>query len=192
MSSTLEQIQQASEKSEKALTLVNSMLRSLEMTAQRALAVEQTSVAHGKLLLSIVRVALKKGLFNDSEIERESVLIREEEDKDRIKKLLEAGAIEARDFVSDGSILAVSQRYIQKDGGVSELTSYRLLSSEGQELSEELKKELQNKKAGDNVNSGEDQGGQYVLSILEIYNLKEITGQGEAQLNSEGQEVEQK
>lgn len=192
MSSTLEQIQQSSERSEAALNAVNSVIQSLERTTQRTLAVEQTSVAHGKLLLALVRVGLKKGLFDDAEIQQESTLIREEEDTERVQGLLEEGTIEARDFVSEGSILVVSQRHLQKTGAVVTLTNYRLLSADDRNMSEELRSSLKDKKVGDSINSGEDQNGQYVFSILAIYNVKEIAGHGEAQQNNEGQEVEQK
>lgn len=189
MSSTLEQIQKALENSEKALAACGSLSYGLQQIQGMALSIEQTSVAHGKLLLALVRSAIKKGVLTDKDLEEETTKIREEDDKNKMEALQKRGITESSDFVSEKSIIAVSNTLVKKDGTMETLTSYRVLGVDSQELTEEVRKQLLNKKVGDSLNVGESEEGQFVLTVLEIQNVKEMAGQGEQADNQAAQEA---
>lgn len=169
-------------KIEKGLDAATFQLQQLarlsQDTAMRLASSEQSFSSIAKLIKALAEELIEAKLITDVQVTDRIAKNNEEDEAEKVTKMIEQGFIRPASEVSESSLIAVSQKQIISDNGTTKekkLTGYRIVEMTSPHNSPELKKDIIGKKVGDTIIVARDGDGPKTsvidLTVLAIYEI---------------------
>lgn len=159
-----------------ALVAQNEQYEQLfQYVAQEMTATKSALAGMTKTVAGLVKILTTKGLVSDPEIMGEIRAIDDENDKERLQKLLAGNMIEVSEVADPEALVVVTQRLVQDDGKVIVLAKHRTYEMPAPYLDKSVFFNLLGKKKGDVVqlNPAQDGSGKIIAEVKQVYRLKQ-------------------
>lgn len=191
MSSTLERIQKLEEQMAQVVARLSNPDPMIQMLMNKSIGIEQSVAAMGKTLSAVSEELTENGVMDGASVMAR--LRRGEDDANRqnVKTLLDQDVIESTDVVSPVSVVVLEQKIINtKTGEATLISSYNLIGMNSPITSPVWKDSLLGKSVGDTVKGIDGNDEEEILTVKEIYVLKERDVEGEEEPEAPAQTEE--
>lgn len=152
----------------------------VQMVAEKSVGIEQSMISISKTL-----AAITEELIETKVLKSEGVMVRMRDAQDgeqvnQIKSLKEAKMLEPATEIGEASIVVVKQQLVDtKTGDVKVLSNYRIVSMSHPTTNQVIRSNLLGKTVKGTVEGNVDADRKDIITVKEIYNLKETEVQGE-------------
>ena len=158
----------------------NNTMQYLQFILQKISPVEQSLMALSKVSDALVNELVRKSLVSNEDLETQMRLQNENEDKKRIKTLLEAGSVKSQEAADDSSLVVFAQE-TEDAGKKKTVGEYRIIELGAKDVPQDIRDVFAGKKAGEQFNlpiEGSDMKN--TITVLEVYGLTLGAKEGEA------------
>lgn len=147
-----------------------------DLIVNRIMSIEQSFAAMAKTVNAVIQELEESSTLNSNNVMKKIRAMDERAEKERVKTMLEVGAIEATTLINENSMLAVSQTF-HSEGQASELVSeYRVYELNSPLNTKETVEAFTGKSVGDVVEITVPEG-KIATTIVEVYNYKKMESQ---------------
>ena len=184
MASTLERIQKLEESMAQVVAKVTTPDPMLQMMMNKSVGIEQSVAAMGKMLSAISEELSETEVLDSLNVMARLRSAEDDAGRDNVKALLAQNIIEVSDVIDDSSLVAIEQKIINTESGESRvIASYNLIGMNSPATSAVWKDSLIGKKIGDTVKGINSNTEEEILTVVEVYGIKEreVEGEGEGE-----------
>ena len=182
--STLERIQKLEESMAKVVEKITSPDPMLQMTMNKTVGIENSVIAMGKTLTAISEELTNSGVLDSNSVIARLRLAEDEQAKSNIAAFLSQGSVEKTDVVTDSSLVVIEQVIVNTESGESTMLSgYNLIGMNSPAIDVVWKDSLRGKKVGETVKGSSHGDEEELLTVKEIYSLKEKEVEGEPEVS---------
>ena len=184
MSSTLERIENLEKQVEMLLNRSGSTDPMVQMVINKAVGIEQAVTSMGKMLSAITEELSSTGQLDSLAVMTRLRKADDENGRQNIKVLLKNDVIEEVEVIDEMAMVVIGQKIINTETGETKVISeYNLIGMNHPMVNPVWKDSLLGKTKGETVKGMTGNNEEEVLTVLEIYGIKEKEVQGESEVN---------
>ena len=186
MSSVLERLNKAEGTIEQLVMQVSNPDPMLQMALNKIVGLEQSMVAMGKTLAAVTEELSETEVLNSTNVMARLRQAEDQSSRDNVKALLDQEVIEPSSAIGPSSLVAIEQKILNTESGeTTTIAAYHLIGMKSPQTNQVWVDSLLGKVVGDTVRGVDGTNEQEVLTVLEIYSIKERDVQGETVSDNE-------